>query len=683
MRLLNTLTLVFISFVLVTVSCTTTENLASRNQALAFVDTTAGFDFEKQYTSYISSSSLDTASYYDVDNGLYFLLQTSLKQEKQYAVAATQMFYTYLSKAIKDKEASSTINFVINATKALMEFDEQDAFNALSTADEQLQYLVKYWENLDPDPSTTANESVLVFGKRLAYSLDNFETMGFAGTVDARSMQVLKYGLPTIQKEIFFHLNDLNFWISRIYETESNNPNGEAVDSASPIIQRTIRHVNMLFAKPSIEIWVYDNLSPEEDRTLFYFGKKQGGKMSKLNSPEELIPRELSRNSPESSGETLLNAAGAILASMYSQLPAFHPLIAERRIDIEQTIDDRNVGSADKSMRVTRIERAVSSNTLKQIHDQLAAVILMDGEQVAIDTDSRIFRFMNDNGEGENVLFAYSNPVPALFGPVSKSIDNVRTDVQLSHSLQTIEENGVSSVPITEILPIDITPNPRANGFYPVQSIYALDADAVTSRKMRFRAMLKQVKAPKDAPIDKLTGIIAYGVNEYDLPAALELEEGKPQLSDIIFGYKVNELDSIAESSRYTLPFWVPEVAELPLGLDLSLYFEAYNLSGDKPSFILNYKLQKAGGLGILRNLKSRGNVRSVFLAQGKTHKMNLTIDLADLEEGRYNLELEITDRENGEKVKRDVEFIVIDAQKSLDDETKRIRKEIIRKGAR
>ncbi len=91
-----------------------------------------------------------------------------------------------------------------------------------------------------------------------------------------------------------------------------------------------------------------------------------------------------------------------------------------------------------------------------------------------------------------------------------------------------------------------------------------------------------------------MTGIIAYGLNEDALPESLKLEEGKPLLSDIIFGYKVNDVDALTESSRYNLPFWVPEVAELPLGLDLSLYFEVYNLAGDAPSFVLNYNLQKS-----------------------------------------------------------------------------------------
>jgi hypothetical protein len=56
---------------------------------------------------------------------------------------------------------------------------------------------------------------------------------------------------------------------------------------------------------------------------------------------------------------------------------------------------------------------------------------------------------------------------------------------------------------------------------------------------------------------------------------------------------------------------------------------------------------------------------------------MDLTIELADLEEGRYNLEVEITDRANLNVVKRDLEFTVIDAEKRLKDQSKKLEKRL------
>jgi len=672
MRFLITSILIIVITVFATISCSISEKIVSKEELKVYKDSAFVYDFEKEYKTYFKKSSQKNVARNDIDQGLYFLIQTSLKQKKQYSVAATQMFYTYLSTALRNKEASSTINFVLSATKALMEKDELSAFEEIVSSEDQLSYLVRFWENLDPDPTSTANEALLVFGKRLAYSLDNFQRVGFLGDIDVRSVQLLKYGIPTIKKEVRFDFDDLAFWLFRVY--------GESIETR--IINETVSTVRIYFIDPSIEVWVYDNLSREEPKTLFLFGKRQGTGFTKLNSPDEIIPAILMRYDPEPINRLYgLNPTAAIIASMYAELQDLHPLMEERLMSMESDMNGAfNVSNKNKSMNIAGKERVMTTMQQRRSHSQLAAVTLMDDKQLAINTYSRSFRFINDNGEGENILFAYSNPIPALFGPALKSIGNFDTDLQLRHSLVLVDENGVSSSPILDNPSITIIPNPRANGYYPIQSVFSLKTDSLPSAKIRFRALLKQLKAPKNAPIDALTGIIAYGLNEDALPESLKLEEGKPLLSDIIFGYKVNDVDALTESSRYNLPFWVPEVAELPLGLDLSLYFEVYNLAGDAPSFVLNYNLQKAGTIGILRDIKSRSDVRSVFLAQGKNHKMDLTIDLADLAEGRYNLELEIKDRENSEIIKRDVEFIVIDAEKRLEKHTKKMLKKIGKK---
>lgn len=663
---------ILLAFVLLQ-SCMSSEQSLSRKQSRAYADSSTSYDFERQYKDYFSKKRAEK----EVDQGLYFLLQTALKQEKRYALAATKMFYSYLSQAVGEQENASTIDFVLSATKASMENEERKRFEALATPEDRLRFLVAFWGNLDPDPTTIANEALLVFGRRLAYSLNNFEPLGFAGRIDDRSLQVLKYGLPTVRREVKLNLTDLNTWLSRVYGPSNDV---DQVEPSDPIIERTVLRVRMYFPNPTIEVWVYDRLNKEEAQTVFFFGRKQGGEYAKLNSPEEIIPSVLMRNditrSPSGVSATL-NPAAALVASIYSELPPVHPLINERLMNLQQAIDGGGYQGPRKSMNIARSERAFTASALRRSYSGLAPVELMEGEQLAIDTYSRAFRFINENGEAENLFYAYSNPIPAVIGPAAKSIDNIETDVQLSHSLETVDENGDSSTPIMENPDITIIPNPRASGFYPIQSVFALKADSLKSTKIRFRAMLKQLRAPKNAPVDALTGIVAYGLTEYDLPKPLKLEEDKLQLSDIIFGYKIDEVDALADSDRYNLPFWVPEVAELPLGLDLSLYFEVYNLAGDEPSFVLNYNLQKAGTLGILRDIKSRGDVRSVFLAQGKTHKMDLTIELADLEEGRYNLEVEITDRANLNVVKRDLEFTVIDAEKRLKDQSKKLEKRL------
>jgi hypothetical protein len=101
-------------------------------------------------------------------------------------------------------------------------------------------------------------------------------------------------------------------------------------------------------------------------------------------------------------------------------------------------------------------------------------------------------------------------------------------------------------------------------------------------------------------------------------------------------------------------------------------------LKGQEPAFVLNYTLKKANRLGLMRPIGDRSTVRTVFLARESSHAVDLDIEMADLnEEGRYQLELEVTDRNTQQKTERSVEFILIDPEKRLDENTKEINKRL------
>ncbi|MDV7399927.1 hypothetical protein RZS08_51405, partial [Arthrospira platensis SPKY1] len=148
-------------------------------------------------------------------------------------------------------------------------------------------------------------------------------------------------------------------------------------------------------------------------------------------------------------------------------------------------------------------------------------------------------------------------------------------------------------------------------------------------------------------------------------------------VSDVVLGYGRGEGEEWSDLTALKgFDFFVPPSAEVPMGRTLSLYFEVYGLQGDEPSFELSYTLLKAGSLGAMQPIADRTTTRTVFLAQGSRHVVELDIDLDGLDdEGRYRLAMEVRDRVSDGLAKQDVEFVLLDPERRMQEASDKLSK--------
>lgn len=664
-------------------ACSSPKNVQKERNELYYISSEIDYDFNKVYKDYMKANFSGVATELSIDQGLFFLLQTAIKEQKSYAFPATKLFYRYLQYTLEEDKASKTLDYVLQATEAIMDKDELKAWESAESPKEKYQYLIQFWNNADPDPSTLANEALLVFGQRLAGAINIFQPLGFKSTIDDRAKVYIKYGEPTERREHTFALTSLKLWLDRAYDPLNfDYGDGSSLTQRRIITDQAVKAMVMqterIFVNPKMELWVYEGLSTSENQTLFMFGENESNKFVKIDTPEEIIPRELKRNGRPVAGMVpRSNPVAGILAAMYEEMPQIHYKIVERKVEMLSRLGSKTFQGPFKSINVTNLDRSEMTGYFKQEHGKLDEMHFTNNKESYIPISNKVYRFMEDDGSLSYLLYMYSNPAKTITSTLGKSIEDIQEDVKLSHSLQIIDDNRNIKSSLTDSPSITLIPNPRADGFYPVQSVFALKADSLFNDSFRLKATLRQINSPRGVEIDKLTGLVGYGKIDGKLPEKISIESDKPFLSDIILGYKVQDNLSQINVDRYNIPFWVPDIAEIPLGLDLSLYFEVYNLQGEKPSFDLNYELEKAGFLGILFDMKSRSEVRTVFNSVGKSHKVDLSLQLADLKEGRYNLKLEIIDKFSGKKIKENIEFSVLDVEKRLEEQSKKINKRL------
>lgn len=654
----------------------------TKTKSYRSVQSLESYDFEAAYKRFFE---LNNPKPEETDIAIDFLQAVVKYNRSSYSFAAKRIFYKYLEYNLLSENSTPAFNFIENLMYFYLTKEEEVRYKEATNAEDRFKMLIQIWEDKDPDPTTNGNEALLVFFQRYNEVIQLFQANGLRESIDERSEYWIRYGKPNVRRFVTFGLTSLDNWLSRLYGSANEF---EQYDSSSPQILATVQKVQRTMRNPKMELWVYDGLNNESPSTVFYFGQFEGAQYRRIDSPEELIPAELRRTPnlsqisllPGSAGAgTPINAEAAIVAAMYDEIPRVHPTVTKQAMDIMINIDSpASVQGRRRSSNLAARERANSANELRRDYLITDQQRLTEGEQVQLFPIIREFRYLNQRNEPNSLLISYSEPFEGI-RKAAGFIDDINSDLKLIHTLFFLDEDQKVVSKVYDEASIQLKANVRAEGVYPSQTAIRVLADSLPSRSLRLNSMLKQVKSPRDSLFNPLTGIIAAGVTDFTLKDPLVLNENEPLISDVMLGFgrpNENEYAEIDGLTRFR--FFIPPTTELPIGYDLSLYFEVYNLMGESPAFVLNYTLKKANALGIMRPLSDRSSVRTVFLARESTHAVDLDIEMADLtEEGRYRLDLEVTDRSSQQKTQRSVEFILIDPEKRLESNTKEINKRL------
>lgn len=641
----------------------------------------SSYPFEETYQAFFR---LKPGQIDETDIALDFLSAVVQEGKSSYSFAAKKVFYKYLEFNLLSETVSKRFELFEELMRFYLNQAGKNEYQNAETPKLKLQKIVEIWEEKDPDPTTNGNEALLVFLQRYTEVIQQFQANNTKERVDERSEYWIRYGKPDVRREIIFGLTSLSNWLGRLYGSANEF---EQYDQSSPQILATVQKVERSMRNPKMELWVYERLNNESPSTLFYFGQFEGARYRRIDSPEELIPSELRRTpnlsqisfAPQAGAGTPINAEAAIVAAMYDEMPRVHPTVTKQALDIMINIDSpASVQGRRRSQNLAARERANSANELRRDYLITDRLRLTEGEQVQLFPILREFRYLDRQYRPNSLLISYSEPFDGI-RKAAGYIEDLNRDLKLLHSLSFLNEEGKTTSILHDEAAIQLKANVRAEGVYPSQTAIRVFPDSLPSKEIRLKSVLKQIKAPKDSVFNPLTGIIAAGDTDIKLSRPLEIKEDEPLISDVMMGFGRPDEESYSEVeglSRFR--FFIPPTAEIPVGFDLSLYFEVYNLKGEEPSFVLNYTLKKANKFGLMRSIDERPSVRTVFLASQSTHAVDLDIEMADLnEEGRYKLELEVIDRNTQQKTQRSVEFVLIDPEKRLKENTKEINKRL------
>ena len=167
-----------------------------------------------------SIASLETGTYYlrlsveDADAGdtalcdaKFFVFRPEDFAASKPAPGALPSLDEIRIRELSDQEA----NEAIEELKFLLDDSQWRSLAAL-TPDGKRQFLIRFWRERDPDPSTAVNEYRVSFDERKDYADQKFSYLGKAGWKTDRGRVHLLYGLPD---KIDFHPHDID---ARPYE---------------------------------------------------------------------------------------------------------------------------------------------------------------------------------------------------------------------------------------------------------------------------------------------------------------------------------------------------------------------------------------------------------------------------------------------------------------------------------
>lgn len=533
----------------------------------------------------------------------------------------------------------------------------------------------KFWIEKDPTPTTQYNERTLEHWQRIAYARKNFQLSKSTpyGTDDRGTIWV-KYGLPDRQRKVQLGTNEgaLSRWIenpesqllagaepAQSESAEGGVDLGNPEDPAAPLtvelnggddILSIIRfELTKYNHRPTAELWAYHELDTREP-LIFIFGPEYGrGSFGLRTGIEDFINPSAFQKIRTRFAPVL---PGAVLQTMYyDQLASFDDFFARRYNDLETEWEFGRRNNSGPNIKKIR-----SMRQLYRSQDKFSTSHKFAAREQSVYRKAfkpiRIFtthgRFLDNASKPIQIFTVFAFPhrtggvKPASLLTLEEKFKNklhysiIVRDKNLDE-IRRQENASVSTIDHSSVFKIQHTSE---------QAHYAIAVKDVSARAET---------ADKDAPAGDLPGIGQYHVAA---SPPLNPDPKKLEVSDLILGV-------IPEQNALPTGFPYPIIPSMTIWKSdpLQIYFEVYNLKLEKNEggrFSLDihvFKLEKKG-----KKFKRKEMVASSFAFASKrtTAKEQFGIDISNLENGSYELEVLVKDLNASKKKKRVRQFDVI-----------------------
>lgn len=585
-----------------------------------------------------------------------FIETATANNAREYYEEACRIYYRMLD--FTDVKAHKTeIIDEVERIAPLLEDEQAERWRRMARREEPelLREIKAFWLQKDPTPTTLLNERLIEHWERIAYARANFtKTKAPPYGTDDRGIIYVKYGKPDRSRALTLGIHEgiMMQWATKrdpigqvlnalieVGEPAATDPRQERTE-----LRKTINKFNYF---PDCEVWAYhDQL---ENRNVIYLFGPRGGKGSfgLRSGLEELIPDDAFHRIRTGEFRGLL--PGALIQLMfYHELAAFDASFAERLNELEQAWERADVRS-DFSPSISYLKSLRMQFKTRDEHD--SPRLYAPKEQSDLDRKVRRVELTTiqsrilERNVPKLLFIAFAQP--QILQAIRQNSDTTKLAPLSQDSLQfslILRDSRLNTIRRIHAAPFgkeDLTTvvsiTHDRNYCHYTFAIHSATGDSTL-------LTTRDVSQP-----------YTIGQNHATLLPPLDSRPDKLELSDLIIGL----LPPPAYDIR-RLPIPIIPARHIWRGDPMQVYLEVYHLQPDKGGigrFNLAFRvtrLQEKNG-----RLERREVISSAFDSQStsETAREHFGVSVENLEAGRYELEVEVRDKQSGQKKRRQVVF--------------------------
>lgn len=524
--------------------------------------------------------------------------------------------------------------------------------------------LRSFWLSLDPMPSTEYNPRIVEHWERIGYAREHFTLNDRSpyGT-DERGLIYVKYGSPDIIEFDTFRLEMSKVRnLARLSVPESligfqyfvtarNRANAVEIISSR------------LFRESRYEVWKYD-ISGQE--LVFFFGRPEGnGPFQLLDSILDLLPNRY--NSMNTAYGLRINVAPMLITSAFDQGSRYDEYYLSESLNMYAMFD--LVGTPGNRFTwnpfiYNDIHFRVVANAIHRRNQADDQVSWLNRNLPELQLESHTWRFLDSDNNPYTVSATFSTlPEMEFFhDPDHQQVflrnSRITSDVQSNVLCRNADIHHINQ----ENLPLINQQNNTLVSLITCPQTGDEDHSIITAELLDLGSASTPDYLIRPPSLQTLSGLIALGRSDIELKEPLTSEPNHFTSSDLVLGLSSGEIGTDLSDLRLT-----PQ-NRFPLGEDIVLFFEVYNLStGSGPfrEYTMDYeihpirtRLQRFLGLGQLDRDQS---ITLTFETQNSRSTQQMELELAGVTEGEYELIITFTDVNSGQTVQRVTQFILED----------------------
>ncbi len=598
----------------------------------------------------------------------YIRLATEIGSKEHYKVASSIYLWGLSANSIRDSE-KEVVRTEIEMLRPLIEGSVyNDWRKRVKKKDPQvLNEMYRFWQAMDPTPgSTQYNERLLEHWERIAHARKEFDRNNRTvyGT-DDRGIAYIQFGEPDRKDEGFLEATRGQIIALCAQLVQSCDGN----DMSIAIFQ--------IHERPGYEIWIYMNDDETQDNLIQMFGDTPGGGFEAIDGIDELIPFRAFTNSRRyewasastaNPGQQRISPGMVLQYLYYGQIAGKDTFFANRFNELDFIMN----GDPERSGRfqgfITRNQTKHEKLEIEAANPDEFSTYERDLLQLPIEMFH--YRFLDENNQPLIVSFMQSYPgVPFVqdYGHNEKrylaedpdmEILDVIDDYELMHSIKVLDQDNVLLLQsrIAANLIIDPTMQTPSSSVFTIPYVSNQKLRIITGAELYNNNPITEPRY--DSPFEKT--VRGIGKAEEQLPRPLSNDADELQMSDLVFGYQMNE--NAAEDVLF--PFVVANRKQIPQNEALAVHIEVYNLQTDQDGIgrlNINYSIENKRGVNLFQDRETGVNLSLDLATEGRRYIENLEIQTRQLLPGDYRLKLQITDRKSGNKIGKELDFEVVE----------------------